>query len=44
MQVVGSNWIGNCLFINWPNIPNEDIIGYILEFTNLREDQIIIIE
>jgi hypothetical protein len=34
MQVVGSNWIGNCLFI----------IGYILEFTNLREDQIIIIE
>ena len=44
MTVVGSKWINNCLMIQWPNIPNNDIIDYILEFTKLREDQIIIIE
>jgi len=44
MSVVGSKWINNCLMIQWPNIPNNDIINYILEFTKLREDQIVIIE
>jgi hypothetical protein len=44
MHVIGSKWVNNCLLINWPNIPNEDILGYIKEFTNLREDQIILSE
>lgn len=44
MHVIGSRWVNNCLMIHWPNIPNNDIIGYIREFTKLREDQIIIIE
>lgn len=44
MHVIGSRWVNNCLMINWPNIPNEEIIGYIKEFTKLREDQIIIVE
>jgi hypothetical protein len=44
MHVIGSKWVNNCLIINWPNIPNEEIISYILVFTKLREDQIIIIE
>lgn len=44
MYVIGSKWINDCLIINWPNVPNNEIIGYILEFTKLREDQIIISE
>jgi hypothetical protein len=44
MHVLGSKWVNNCLIINWPNIPNEEIVSYILVFTKLREDQIIIIE
>lgn len=44
MHVIGSKWADNCLIIQWPNIPNNDIVQYILEFTTLREDQIIIIE
>jgi hypothetical protein len=44
MHVIGSKWINDCLIINWSNIPNEDILGYIKEFTNLREDQIILSE
>ena len=44
MHVIGSHWVDECLIIKWPNIPNKEIIGYILEFTKLREDQIIISE
>lgn len=44
IYIIGSKWVNNCLIINWPNIPNEEIVSYILEFTILLEDQIIIIE
>lgn len=44
MHVIGSKWVNNCLIINWPNIPNEEIFGYIKEFTTLRDDQIILEE
>jgi hypothetical protein len=44
IHVIGSKWVNNCLIIDWPNISNEEIIGYIKEFTILREDQIILSE
>lgn len=44
IHVIGSNWVNDCLVINWQNLPNEEIIGYIKEFTILREDQIILSE
>lgn len=44
MHVLGSKWVNDCLIINWPNIPNQEIVSYVLEFTKLREDQIIFIE
>jgi hypothetical protein len=44
IHVTGSKWVNECLIINWLNLPNEEIIGYIKEFTILREDQIILSE
>lgn len=44
MHVIGSKWVNNCLIINWPNISNQEIVGYLLEFTQLRKEQIIIEE
>lgn len=44
IHIIGSKWLNECLIIDWPNISNEEIIGYIKEFTILREDQIILSE
>jgi hypothetical protein len=44
MHVIGSKWVNNCLIINWPNVPNEEIFDYIKQFSTLRDDQIILSE